>query len=137
MKEVDRVNKDEEARVARENRERLEKVKKENKRRAERMRNENEIRMVVVLQKNLLLEDKLVAKLQEQEQARRASNPIIGEKTAPECPVSRKPIHIHMGEISQGVQSMKIMSYFLFFWPLFRQFRGLESQKMKYFLKIY
>ena len=86
MKEVIRINKEEEALVARENRERLEKVKKENKRRAERMRNENEIRMVVVLQENALLEDKLVAKLQEQEQAR--TNPIIGEKTAPECPVS-------------------------------------------------
>ena len=24
----------------------------------------------------------------------------------------------HMGEISQGVQSMEMMSYFLFFWPL-------------------
>ena len=96
MKEVDKMNKDEEARVARENRERLEKVKKENKRRAERMRNENEIRMVVVLQENALLEDKIVAKLQEQEQAMGASNPIIGEKTAPECPVSQKTIHIHI-----------------------------------------
>ena len=44
----------------------------------------------------------------------------------------------HMGEISQGIQSIEIMSYFLFFFgPCFRQFRGLESQEMKYVLKIY
>ena len=44
----------------------------------------------------------------------------------------------HMGEISQGVQSMEMMSYFLFFfYHCFWQFRGLESQSMRYFLKIY
>ena len=90
MKEIIKMNKEEEARVARENRERLEKVKKENKRRAEKMRHENKIRMVVVLQENALLEENLVAKLQEQEQATRASNPSIKEKIAPECPVSQQ-----------------------------------------------
>ena len=88
VKEIIKMNKEEEARVARENRERLEKVKKENKRRTEKMRHENKIRMVAVLQENALLEDKLVAKLQEQEQAVRTSNPTVREKTAPECPVS-------------------------------------------------
>ena len=29
------------------------------------------------------------------------------------------PMDLHMGEIFQGVQSMEMMSYFLFFWPLF------------------
>ena len=53
------------------------------------MRQENKIRMVVVLQENALLEDKVVAKLEEQEQAKRASNPLIKEKIAPECPVSQ------------------------------------------------
>ena len=89
VKEIIKMNKEEEARVARENRERLEKVKKENKRRTEKMRHENKIRMVVVLQENVLLQDNLVAKLQEQEQAKRASNPSIKEKIAPECPVSQ------------------------------------------------
>ena len=28
-------------------------------------------------------------------------------------------VSFHMGEISQGVQSMEMMSYFWFFWPLF------------------
>ena len=28
-------------------------------------------------------------------------------------------MHTYMGEISQGVQSMEMMSYLLFFWPLF------------------
>ena len=37
VKEIIKMNKEEEARVARENRERLEKVKKENKRRTEKM----------------------------------------------------------------------------------------------------
>ena len=90
MKEVVRMNKEEEARVARENRERLEKVKKENNKRTERMKHENKIRMVLVLQENASLEDKLVAKLQEQEQAMRDSNPIIKERAAPECPVSQQ-----------------------------------------------
>ena len=45
---------------------------------------------------------------------------------------------ISMGEISQGVQSMEMMSYFfVFFGHCFQQFRGLESQEMKYFLQIY
>lgn len=87
IKEVVRMNKEEEARVARESKERLEKVKKENKRRAERMRHENKIRMVVVLQENAVLEDKLVAKLQEEDQAMKASKHIIKERAAPECPV--------------------------------------------------
>ena len=90
VKEVVKVNKEGETRVARENRERLEKVKKENKRRSERMRDENKMRMVAVLQENALLEDKLVAKLQEEEKATRASNPITKERAAPECPVSQK-----------------------------------------------
>ena len=90
MKEVVRMNKEEEARMARENRERLEKVKKENNKRTERMKHENKIRMVLVLQENASLEDKLVAKLQEQEQAMRASNPQIKERAAPECPVSQR-----------------------------------------------
>ena len=89
-KEVVRMNKEEEARVARENRERLEKVKKENKRRSERIRHENKMRMVAVLQEAALLEDKLVARLQEEEQAKGASNPIIKERAAPECPVSQR-----------------------------------------------
>ena len=90
IKEVVRMNKEEEARVARESKERLEKVKKENKRRAERMRHENKIRMVVILQENAALEDKLVAKLQEEDQGMKASKHIIKERAAPECPVSQR-----------------------------------------------
>ena len=90
VKEIIKMNKEEEARVARENRERLEKVKKENKRRTEKMRHENKIRMVVVLQENAALEEKLVRKLQEHEVSVRASNPLIKERAAPECPVSER-----------------------------------------------
>ena len=40
-----------------------------------------------------------------------------------------------MGEISEGVQTMKMMSYFLGFFPhCFQQFGDLEYQEMKYFL---
>lgn len=90
MKEVVRMNKEQEARLVRQNKERLDKVKKENKRRAERMIHENKIRMVVVLQENAALEEKLVRKLQEHEESVRASNPLIKERAAPECPVSQR-----------------------------------------------
>ena len=84
------MNKEEEVKVAKENMERLEKVKKENKKRVEKMKQENKIRMMLVFQENAALEEKLVAKLQEQEQALRSPKPTIKERAAPECPVSRK-----------------------------------------------
>ena len=120
MKEIIKMNKEEEARVARENRERLEKVKKENKRRTEKMRQENKIRMVVVLQENALLEDKVVAKLEEQEQAKRASNPLIKEKIAPECPVSQTqftymycfmPAYISIIQVSPTISDDMVVRY--------------------------
>ena len=47
-------------------------------------------------------------------------------------------IHTYMGGNLLTVQSMEMMSYFFFlFGHCFWQFRGLESQEMKYFLKIY
>ena len=54
------------------------------------------------------------------------------------CP----PCHLYESRYMGGnlltVQSMEMMSYFLFLLAtVFRQFRGLESQEMKYFLKIY
>ena len=42
-----------------------------------------------------------------------------------------------MGEISQGVQSMEMMSYFSYFWLAVWQFRGLEGQEIEYILKMY
>ena len=84
------MNKEEEVKVAKENMERLAKVKKENKKRVEKMKQENKIRMMLVFQENAALEEKLAAKLQEQEQALRSPKPTIKERAAPECPVSRK-----------------------------------------------
>ena len=84
------MNKEEEVKVAKENMERLEKVKKENKKRVEKMKQENKIRMMLVFQENAALEEKLAAKLQEQEQALRSPKPTTKERAAPECPVSRK-----------------------------------------------
>ena len=43
----------------------------------------------------------------------------------------------HMGEISQDVQSMKMIYFFVFFGHCLWQFRGLECQEIKHFLKIY
>ena len=48
-----------------------------------------------------------------------------------------RPWYLTRGLI-MSVQSMEMMSYFLFFFGnCFRQFRGLKSQEMKYFLEIY
>ena len=89
VKEALRKNKEEEVRIDKENKERLDKVKRENKRREERMRQENKLRMVAVLQENALLEEKLLAKLQkEDEDTRTAPNHNSKGRTAPECPVS-------------------------------------------------
>ena len=89
VKEALRKNKEEEVRIDKENKERLDKVKRENNRREERMRQENKLRMVAVLQENALLEEKLLAKLQkEDEDTRTAPNHNSKVRTAPECPVS-------------------------------------------------
>ena len=89
VKEALRKNKEEEVRIDKENKERLDKVKRENKRREERMRQENKLRMVAVLQENALLEEKLLAKLQREDEAREtAANQNSNGRTAPECPVS-------------------------------------------------